>query len=267
MPPRKSNPPAAPIEGTEPAATAPIDEPTEASPASPIPTKIYKEPKPPKPREDDTLSVEDLNLPKSIVQRLAKGVLPPNTQIQKDALLAMSKGATVFVNYLTSAAAEEALRSGRKSVMPQDVFAAMKELEFDFMLPRLEAEVNKFTSIQADKRNTYRKKIRDEKRAKNDPDGVSEITNGGTSFMSAGPVGAEDDEPRAKKARMDGDAGEGSDEEVGDEAQDVEDEEVEDDEIVEDEAQEEGLTEDPIEEREEKENEQDDDMGDGDESD
>lgn len=45
---------------------------------------------------------QDLNLPKSIVQRLAKGVLPPNTQIQKDALLAMSKGATVFVNYLTS---------------------------------------------------------------------------------------------------------------------------------------------------------------------
>jgi hypothetical protein len=76
---------------------------TEASPPSPIPQKIYKEPKPPKPREDDTLSVEDLNLPKSIVQRLAKGVLPPNTQIQKDALLAMSKGATVFVNYLTSA--------------------------------------------------------------------------------------------------------------------------------------------------------------------
>lgn len=46
--------------------------------------------------------VQDLNLPKSIVQRLAKGVLPPNTQIQKDALLAMSKSATVFVNYITS---------------------------------------------------------------------------------------------------------------------------------------------------------------------
>jgi hypothetical protein len=46
--------------------------------------------------------LQDLNLPKSIVQRLAKGVLPANTQIQKDALLAMSKSATVFVNYLTS---------------------------------------------------------------------------------------------------------------------------------------------------------------------
>jgi hypothetical protein len=110
MPPRKSNPPASDAEDPSPegtvsaAATTPavVEEADNASPPSPIPEKIYKEPKPPKPRDDDTLSVEDLNLPKSIVQRLAKGVLPPNTQIQKDALLAMSKGATVFVNYLTS---------------------------------------------------------------------------------------------------------------------------------------------------------------------
>lgn len=296
MPPRRSNAAAAPVEEPVAAPAAPASpaavvqeaeavaeateaaqEPTEASPPSPIPQKIYKEPKPPKPREDDTLSVEDLNLPKSIVQRLAKGVLPPNTQIQKDALLAMSKGATVFVNYLTSAyavpspllyecahtdcidsAAEEALRSGRKSVMPADVFAAMRELEFEFMLPRLEAEVTKFTSIQADKRNTYRKKIREEKRAKNDPDGMSMMTNGETSFMSVGTTGP-DDEPRAKKARLDGEA-EGSDEEGPDEAQDVEDEEVEDDEIVEDEAPEDDLKEDPLEEKEEK--EEDDDMAD-----
>lgn len=38
-----------------------------------------------------------------MVQRLAKGVLPANTQIQKDAILAMQKGATVFVNYLAQA--------------------------------------------------------------------------------------------------------------------------------------------------------------------
>ena len=44
--------------------------------------------------------IQDLSLPRTMVQRLAKGVLPPNTQIQKDAITAMSKGATVFVNYL-----------------------------------------------------------------------------------------------------------------------------------------------------------------------
>lgn len=45
---------------------------------------------------------QDLNLPKSIITRLAKGVLPSNTQIQGNAVLAMGKSATVFINYLAS---------------------------------------------------------------------------------------------------------------------------------------------------------------------
>ncbi|KAF2638036.1 hypothetical protein P280DRAFT_471685 [Massarina eburnea CBS 473.64] len=168
----------------------------------------------------------------------------------------MSKSATVFVNYLTSCAAEFAARSNKKTVMPNDVFDAMHELEFEFMLPRLQAEVNKFTSIQADKRNTYRKKVREEKKAVKD----KETTNG------HGP--GDDDTPPTKRARMEDGAEEesGVDDtvEVG-EDQDV-DEEVEDDEVDEDEEGDgaEGLTEDPLEEREEAE---DDEMEDGDESD
>ncbi|KAH7385638.1 histone-fold-containing protein [Pyrenochaeta sp. MPI-SDFR-AT-0127] len=211
--------------------------------------------------KDDTLSVEDLNLPKSIVQRLGKGVLPPNTQIQKDALLAMSKSATVFVNYITSCAAEHALRNGKKTVMPKDVFDAMTELEFDFMLPRLEAEVTKFTSIQADKRNTYRKKVREEKKAAVPKDENAPATPNGNAAPG------EDSEPAAKRARrssVGGDHQSGSEMEDNDETADVEDEEVEDDEI-EEEVVEEGLTEDPLEEREQK--DEDDEMGDGDESD
>ena len=63
--------------------------------------------------KDPGFGVEELNLPRTMVQRLAKGVLPANTQIQKDALLAISKSATVFVNYLASryAAAHNPARS------------------------------------------------------------------------------------------------------------------------------------------------------------
>ncbi len=46
---------------------------------------------------------QDLSLPKTMVQRLAKGVLPPNTSLGKDAIVAMQKGATVFINYLAQA--------------------------------------------------------------------------------------------------------------------------------------------------------------------
>lgn len=45
---------------------------------------------------------QDLSLPKSMIARLAKGVLPPNTQIHKDALLALHKSATVFISYIAS---------------------------------------------------------------------------------------------------------------------------------------------------------------------
>ena len=37
-----------------------------------------------------------------MIARLSKGVLPANTQIHKDALLALHKSATVFVSYIAS---------------------------------------------------------------------------------------------------------------------------------------------------------------------
>ena len=46
--------------------------------------------------------IQELNLPKSVISRLAKGVLPPNIQIQGNAILALRQSATVFINYLAS---------------------------------------------------------------------------------------------------------------------------------------------------------------------
>jgi DNA polymerase epsilon subunit 3 len=99
-------------------------------------------------------------------------------------------------------------------------------------------------SIQSEKRNSYRKKVRDEKNAKKES-GSSRAMNGA------------DDSPPAKKARRSvGDSAEhvsASEDEIDadieDEQQDVEeDEEVEDDEVEgDDEGEEEKLTEDPIE--------------------
>jgi hypothetical protein len=54
-------------------------------------------------KDKDATTIDDLSLPKSIITRLAKGVLPPNTQIQANAILAMSKSATVFISHLASA--------------------------------------------------------------------------------------------------------------------------------------------------------------------
>jgi histone H3/H4 len=90
--------------------------------------------------DPDTITIEDLTLPKSIITRLAKGVLPPNTQIQANAILALSKSATVFINHLANAANEITLMSGKKTIMPPDVFRALDDVEYGFMRDRLEAE-------------------------------------------------------------------------------------------------------------------------------
>ncbi|KAE8309816.1 hypothetical protein BDV41DRAFT_546516 [Aspergillus transmontanensis] len=55
-----------------------------------------------KARAEGGVSIEDYLLPRSLTLRLAKSVLPPNTSIQKDAVLAIQKAATVFVSYLSS---------------------------------------------------------------------------------------------------------------------------------------------------------------------
>jgi len=150
--------------------------------------------------------------------------------------------------------------------MPTDVYDAMQELEFDAFLPRLMAEVTKFTSIQADKRNSYRKKVREEKKANKE--------TGGAATGSVNGKSADVDSPPAKRARrssMDirehgtGSEDEGDGDEAADDVPDEEDEADDDDEIEEEPA-EEGLTEDPI-EVQESEAEDDDEMVDGDESD
>ncbi|KAF2667302.1 histone-fold-containing protein [Microthyrium microscopicum] len=112
-------------------------------------------------KDKDSLAVEDLGLPKSMVQRLAKGVLPANTQIQKDAQTAIWKSATVFVSHLASAANENAQHANKKTIQPADVLDALKDLEFPGFIPRLEQELAKYNAIQSSKRNSYRKKIRD----------------------------------------------------------------------------------------------------------
>ncbi|KAL4941329.1 histone-fold-containing protein [Aspergillus oleicola] len=92
---------------------------------------------------------QDYLLPRSITLRLAKSVLPPNTSVQKDAVLAIQKAATVFVSYLSSHANESTLK---RTVSPADVLDAISELEFEGFRPRLERELDVFTNNKAAKR-------------------------------------------------------------------------------------------------------------------
>ncbi|KAL8643282.1 MAG: hypothetical protein Q9228_000089 [Teloschistes exilis] len=113
------------------------------------------------PVEDGTLAKEKEKSDGVNIERLAKGVLPSNTQIHKDAILAMSKGATVFISHIADKANEFTQSTSRKTISPKAVLDALRECEFAEFLPRVEAELNRFNEINTGKRNEYRRKIKE----------------------------------------------------------------------------------------------------------
>ncbi|KAH7257274.1 histone-fold-containing protein [Fusarium tricinctum] len=148
--------------------------------------KESKEPK-------EHITIEDLTLPKSIITRLSKGVLPPNTQIQANAIMALSQSTTVFINYIASHANENTVNAGKKTISPADVFKALEETEFAFLKEPLEAEFAKFNAIQTEKRTSYRQKVRAKKSDGPDTDmpdtsQVETDADGDTTIASTGPL-------------------------------------------------------------------------------
>ncbi|KAL3428039.1 CBF/NF-Y family transcription factor [Phlyctema vagabunda] len=188
------------------------------------------------------VNIEDLNLPKSIVTRLAKGVLPPNTQIQGNAMLAMSKSATVFVNNLAAAANANAHAAQRKTINPQDVFQALREdLEFADFVPRLEAELAKFNEISAEKRSNSRKKAAADKGPEKTTTTEDENEETGDRDLNGQPAAKK--ARRLDSARREESEKEGEDEEVegdgegdGEGDEEAEEDEEDDDDDVEEEA-------------------------------
>ncbi|KAH8697296.1 histone-fold-containing protein [Talaromyces proteolyticus] len=141
----------------------------------------------------DGVGVEDLLLPRSVTQRLAKSVLPPNTTIQKDALLAIQKAATVFVSYLSSHANDATLK---RTLAPSDVLSVLSELEFDALRPRLERELDAHTEAQAGKKRATKEKKA--AASEGNPENV----------LPKGATGGEDEDataPGAKRVKRDSD--------------------------------------------------------------
>ncbi|KAF3385578.1 DNA polymerase epsilon subunit D [Penicillium rolfsii] len=218
MPPRKSTSSVTPAETDEPSQLSPQVQSTADKPITATEQQI-------KARAELGVSVDDYLIPRSLTIRLAKAVLPPNTTIQKDAVLAIQKAATVFISYLSSHANDATLK---RTIAPADVFNALSELEFDSFRPRLEQELEAYTEIKAGKRKTK----------KADANGNA---GEGDSTAAAGGAGRDEDEDEdvemadnpAKRVKLDGNAVGAAGQVDGDETQEdegEEDEEAEDEE-------------------------------------
>lgn len=63
--------------------------------------------------------------------RLLLWQIPEGVNVSKEARLAISKAASVFVLYATSCSNNFAMKAKRKTINANDVVSAMEEMEFD----------------------------------------------------------------------------------------------------------------------------------------
>ena len=84
------------------------------------------------------MSETDTDLPKTLIKRIVKRHLSQvdksdakrDTQINKDALLAFSEAAKVFINYITATANDICKENKRQTISIDDIFRALEDTDF-----------------------------------------------------------------------------------------------------------------------------------------
>ncbi|XP_075249856.1 uncharacterized protein LOC142342420 [Convolutriloba macropyga] len=74
---------------------------------------------------------EDLNLPATVVTKLVKDSLPAHVNVSKEARVAIGRAASIFVLYTTANANNVAASEKRKTITPEDILSAMRDMEMD----------------------------------------------------------------------------------------------------------------------------------------
>lgn len=113
---------------------------------------------------------EDLNLPTAVITRIIKDAIPDGVNVSKEARLAISKAASVFVLYATSCSNNFALKGKRKTISANDVLSALEDMEFDQFVDPLKECLAAYKRGQQGKKDQKKK----EKEAVNQSKGEEE---------------------------------------------------------------------------------------------
>ncbi|KAL5521920.1 hypothetical protein ACEPAF_1774 [Sanghuangporus sanghuang] len=88
--------------------------------------------------------IDYYELPKALVQRIAKSSIPESSKLQKETVTALQKGSTVFINYLAATAHDIATSRQHKTVSASDVLKALEVIQFGDMVEPLQHELQIF---------------------------------------------------------------------------------------------------------------------------
>lgn len=118
--------------------------------------------------------IQDLNLPITVVTRLIKDALPDGINIAKEARISISKAASVFIIYLSSAAINEAKKLKHKTMTAQNIFDALEEIEFESFVEPLKESLEVYRKSLQDKKSSKQANEKKDDESKDDDDDVVE---------------------------------------------------------------------------------------------
>ncbi len=121
--------------------------------------------------------IQDLNLPTAVVTRLIKDALPEGINIAKEARIAISKAASVFIIYLSSAAINEAKKVKHKTMTPQNIFDALEEIEFESFIGPLKESLEVYRKNVKDKKSSKQTNDKNEDESKEEDDEVAAVAD------------------------------------------------------------------------------------------
>lgn len=78
--------------------------------------------------------IDDFDLPRTVINRIAKTCFPEGTALAKETRLALTKSATVFINYITGAAGDACKAQNKKTISVEHIYKALEESEFEGIL-------------------------------------------------------------------------------------------------------------------------------------
>ncbi|XP_017606901.1 DNA polymerase II subunit B4-like [Gossypium arboreum] len=108
-------------------------------------------------REMEKVVSEAEELPKAIVRRVVKEKLSEcspdyDFNVHKDAHLAFTESARIFIHYLSATANDICKESKRQTMNAEDVFKALEEIEFSEFVKPLRASLAEFRKKNAGKK-------------------------------------------------------------------------------------------------------------------
>ncbi|PWN51148.1 histone-fold-containing protein [Violaceomyces palustris] len=99
------------------------------------------------------IGIDQFELPKASVAKIAKLEIPDNVQMRKEVISALVKSSTVFINYLASTSHDLAVGKGLKTITAANVLDSMRELDLPAeMRQELKVELEAFREIQKSRR-------------------------------------------------------------------------------------------------------------------